>query len=248
MNGFNNPIMDPFQDNSWTDLLDYTNFIDDVATSTDICWSNDQIGGGGGGNCSSGAEVDASLIEVSAQEEEWAEKNCTRKRVRGDSCSKVGGTKACREKLRREKLNERFLELSSVLEPGRPPKTDKLSILGDAIRVMSQLKAESEEHKENNQKLQDEIKTLKSEKNELREEKQVLKEDRDRIEQQLKCVSGSSSSPAGGFMPAAPPLYHHSGVNKMPMYPSYGYLPMWHYLPPSSVDTSQDQHLRPPAA
>ncbi|XP_058196860.1 transcription factor bHLH34-like [Rhododendron vialii] len=32
---------------------------------------------------------------------------------------------------------EEFLELSSLLEPGRPPKNDKLAILGDAIQVAS---------------------------------------------------------------------------------------------------------------
>ncbi|XP_047317487.1 transcription factor bHLH104-like [Impatiens glandulifera] len=225
--------MNPLDDTSWRDLLDYTNFIDDAPTSSDICWANDQI---------SGAEVDASFIEVTPQEEQGTERNCPRKRARGDSSSKVG-TKACRERLRREKLNERFLELSSILEPGRPPKTDKLSILGDAIRVLGQLKEESEEYKETNQKLQEEIKTLKLEKNELREEKQVLKADREMIEHQLK----SASAGPAGFMQGHPAPYH-SGLNKMPIYPSYGFVPMWHYLPPSTVDISQDKHLRPPAA
>lgn len=51
--------------------------------------------------------------------------------------------------------------MSGVLEPGRPVKTDKLAILGDAIRVVNQLKTESQEYKEMNEKLLDEIKTLK---------------------------------------------------------------------------------------
>lgn len=55
----------------------------------------------------------------------------------------------------------RFSELSAVLEPGRPVKSDKLAILGDAIRVVNQLKTESEEYKEMNEKLLEEIKTLK---------------------------------------------------------------------------------------
>lgn len=42
----------------------------------------------------------------------------------------------------------RFCELSSVLEPGRPVKTDKPAILDDAIRVLSQLKTEAQELKE----------------------------------------------------------------------------------------------------
>ena len=55
----------------------------------------------------------------------------------------------------------RFLELSSVLEPGRPPKADKVAILGDAIRVLNQLRAESLEFRETNDKLLEEIKSLK---------------------------------------------------------------------------------------
>lgn len=55
----------------------------------------------------------------------------------------------------------RFLELSSILEPGRPPQTDKLAVLGDAIRVVNHLRAESQEFKETNEKLVEEIKSLK---------------------------------------------------------------------------------------
>lgn len=55
----------------------------------------------------------------------------------------------------------RFMDLSSVLEPGRTPKTDKLVILDDAIRVVNQLRGEAHELKETNQKLLEEIKSLK---------------------------------------------------------------------------------------
>ncbi|KAK4482450.1 hypothetical protein RD792_009607 [Penstemon davidsonii] len=163
-------------------------------------------------------------------------------RGRSDPCSRVG-TKACRERLRREKLNDRFTELYAILEPGRPVKTDKLAILSDAIRVLNQLKTESLEHKEMSEKLLEEIKTLKAEKNELREEKLVLKADKERMELQLKTKSISPT----GFMQAHPPMYQ-AEANKMPIFPSYGYVPMWQYLPPSTRDTSQDHELRPPAA
>jgi hypothetical protein len=55
----------------------------------------------------------------------------------------------------------RFQDLSSVLEPGRPAKTDKPAILDDAIRVLNQLKNEAQELKETNEKLLEEIKSLK---------------------------------------------------------------------------------------
>lgn len=67
---------------------------------------------------------------------------------------------------------------------------------------------------------------LQAEKNELREEKAKLKEDKERIEQQLN-------------------MYE---AKKVPMLPSYGFVPMWQYLPSSVRDTTVDHVLRPPAA
>jgi len=55
----------------------------------------------------------------------------------------------------------RFLELSSILEPGRPPKTDKVAILSDAARVVVQLRNETERLKEMNDELQGKVKELK---------------------------------------------------------------------------------------
>ncbi|XP_049354364.1 transcription factor bHLH104-like, partial [Solanum verrucosum] len=125
------------------------------------------------------------------------------------------GNKACRERLRREKLNKRFSDLCSVLEPIRAVKTDKMAKLGD----LNQLKTESEEYKEMNQKL---IKTLKvrNDFNELREEKLALqREDGARVE-------------SASFIPPHPAAYQPDG-----------HVPMWQYLQPSSLDTSQDHKL-----
>lgn len=55
----------------------------------------------------------------------------------------------------------RFVDLSAVLEPGRPAKTDKPAILDDAIRVLTQLRAETQELTQTNEKLLEEIKSLK---------------------------------------------------------------------------------------
>lgn len=87
-----------------------------------------------------------------------------------------------------------------------------------------------------------------AEKNELREEKLVLKADKERIEKQLKSLA---IAPAGFMAPpvaAAAAAAYQAGVNKMAVYPNYGYIPMWQYLPQSARDTSQDHELRPPAA
>ncbi|KAK2400127.1 hypothetical protein P8452_07141 [Trifolium repens] len=220
------------------DFLDYSNFID-PSPPTDFLWSNP----------SASTEIDfasvSTEIDIPSGAVACQEEN-TRKRGRAESCYK-SGTKACREKLRREKLNERFCDLSSVLEPGRPVRTDKPAILDDAIRVLNQLKTEAQELKETNEKLLEEIKCLKAEKNELREEKLVLKADKEKIEKQLKTMP-PPISPAG-FMPPHPmAAAYQAGVNKMAVYPNYGYIPMWQYLPQSARDTSQDHELRPPAA
>ncbi|KAK9269445.1 hypothetical protein L1049_001219 [Liquidambar formosana] len=67
----------------------------------------------------------------------------------GTVCTEMG----CKRK--------RFLDLSSVLEPGKPAKTDKSAILSDAIHVLNQLRTEAEELKDKNEKLQEDIKSLK---------------------------------------------------------------------------------------
>lgn len=218
--------MDLLDDSSCWDFIDH-NFIDDNAISTDFLWSYQ----------SPGTEIDFSAGATASQD-----KQSTCKRSRSDSFPNPG-SKACRERLRRERINGRFSDLCSVLEPGRPAKTDKSAILDDAIRALNQLKAEAAELKEANEKLSEELKVLKAEKNELREEKLVLKADKERMEMQVKSMV---MSPAG-FMPPHAAAYP-AGVNKMAVFPSYGFVPMWQYMPPSVRDTSQDHELRPPAA
>ncbi|XP_074284655.1 transcription factor bHLH34-like [Silene latifolia] len=174
----------------------------------------------------------------SAGDEREFEKQCL-KRKRIDTCSNLK-TKACRERERRELLNTSFSALSSILEPGRAAKTDKLAIVNDAIRVVKQLRTEAEEYREENKKLESEIQSLKAEKNELREEKLALKSEKEKMELQLKTMP---VVPSPGLIPS-----YHVGASKMELYPSYGMYPMWHYLPPSTRDTSHDHELRPPAA
>ncbi|KAK6161325.1 hypothetical protein DH2020_004706 [Rehmannia glutinosa] len=212
--------VDSFDENCWCDLIDYSSLLDDVAPPDDLCLnSQPQLKNGG-------VTLDVSLSGTTSQVTDSAERECATPK-------------------------KRFLELSAILEPGRPVKTEKSAILGDAIRFLNQLKTESQEYAEMNKRLLEEINSLKvrhdidaaAEKNELREEKLVLKADKEKIEQQLKtmCI------PRTGFMPAHPPVYQ-AEINKVPMIPSYGFVPMWHYLPPSARDTSQDHELRPPAA
>lgn len=53
------------------------------------------------------------------------------------------------------------MELVSILEPGRPPKTDKAAILVDVLRMVNQLRSESHKLKDSNSRLREKIKELK---------------------------------------------------------------------------------------
>ncbi|KAK4850991.1 hypothetical protein QYF36_011583 [Acer negundo] len=189
------------------------------------------------------AEIDASLGDSDGFKETGS-----KKRVRTESCSGTS-SKACREKLRRDRLNDKFMELGSILEPGRPPKTDKAAILIDAVRMVTQLRGEAQKLKDSNSGLQEKIKELKAEKNELRDEKQRLKAEKEKLEQQVKAMNAQPS-----FLhppPAIPAAFAAQGQapgNKLVPFISYPGVAMWQFMPPASVDTSQDHVLRPPVA
>ncbi|KAG8365032.1 hypothetical protein BUALT_Bualt18G0060800 [Buddleja alternifolia] len=189
-------------------------------------------------------EIDGSFGESDAQKESGS-----KKRGRTESCA-PSNSKACREKQRRDKLNDKFLELGAILEPGRPPKTDKAAILVDAARMVTQLRGEAQKLKDSNSNLQEKIKELKAEKNELRDEKQRLKAEKEKLEQQVKTMS----APQPGFLsapPAIPAAYAaqgQGGPNKLVPIISYPGVAMWQFMPPAAIDTSQDHVLRPPVA
>lgn len=172
----------------------------------------------------------------------------SRKRLRPGSCI-ASGSKACREKMRRDRLNDRFLELGSILDPGRPPKMDKAIILSDAVRMVSQLRGEAQKLKESKENLQEKINELKAEKNELRDEKQKLKAEKENLERQVKALNTQP-----GFLPHPPaipaPFSAGGQVAGSKLVPFVGYpgVSMWQFMPPTAVDTSQDHVLRPPVA
>ncbi|KAK6132961.1 hypothetical protein DH2020_033252 [Rehmannia glutinosa] len=172
----------------------------------------------------------------------------SKKRGRTESCA-PSSSKACREKQRRDRLNDKFIELGALLEPGRPPKTDKAAILVDAVRMVTQLRGESQKLKDSNSNLQEKIKELKAEKNELRDEKQRLKAEKEKLEQQLKTMN----APQPGFLPGPPAMpaafaTQSQAGNKLVPIISYPGVAMWQFMPPAAVDTSQDHVLRPPVA
>lgn len=196
------------------------------------------------GSSSVGVEIDGSLGDSEGLKESGSKKR-GRSESRGASSSK-----ACREKQRRDRLNDKFVELGSILEPGRPPKTDKAAILIDAVRMVNQLRGEAQKLKDSNSSLQEKIKELKAEKNELRDEKQRLKTEKEKLEMQLK---GMNAQP--GFLPPPPAIpaaafaaQGQAPGNKLVPIISYPGVAMWQFMPPAAVDTSQDHVLRPPVA
>lgn len=177
------------------------------------------------------------------------------KRSRSESCGRPT-SKACREKVRRDKLNDRFLELGTTLDPGKPVKSDKAAILSDATRMVTQLRAEAQQLKDTNESLEDKIKELKTEKDELRDEKQKLKVEKETLEHQMKLLTATPAyMPHPAMMPspfAQAPMapFHAHGQGQKMMMPFVGYpgYPMWQFMPPSEVDTSKDSEACPPVA
>ncbi|GFP97076.1 transcription factor ilr3 [Phtheirospermum japonicum] len=175
-----------------------------------------------------GVEIDRSLGESDVPKETG-----TKKRSRTEACA-TSSSKACREKLRRDKLNDGFIELAALLEPGRPPKTDKSAILADAVRMVTQLRGDAQKLKDSNSNLQDKIKELK-----------------ENLEQQLKTMNAPQPSFLPG-PPAMPAAFASQGQaaagNKLVPIISYPGVAMWQFMLPAAVDTSQDHVLRPPVA
>ncbi|KAI6690502.1 hypothetical protein NL676_027330 [Syzygium grande] len=222
---------------------EHTNWIYDCGLIDDIDAAADgpfQVSGSGfswpdqppnGSSSIFSTEIDGSFGESDGVKE-----NGSKKRVRTESCG-ASSSKACREKLRRDRLNDKFLELASILEPGKPPKTDKA------------LRGEAQKLKDSNSSLQEKIKELKAEKNELRDEKQRLKAEKEKLEHQLKAMSTQPSFlPPPPAIPAAFATQGQAPGNKLVPFIGYPGVAMWQFMPPAAVDTSQDHVLRPPVA
>ncbi|CAI0468082.1 unnamed protein product [Linum tenue] len=182
-------------------------------------------------------------FNVPLENSDCVKESGSRKRARDESSNAPAPprSKACREKMRRDRLNDRFMELSAILEPGKPPKVDKSAILVDAARMVTQLRGEAVKLKESN-----------AEKNELRDEKQRLKTEKEQLESQVKAIS----TPPAGYLPHPHPMAAAAfaaaapgpmGGKFMP-YVGYPQVSMWQFMPPAAVDTSQDHSIRPPVA
>ncbi|OMO80564.1 hypothetical protein CCACVL1_12908 [Corchorus capsularis] len=237
-------MVSPESSNYWSHF-DYGNLMDDVPVSdgpySGFSWSTQPV--------NAPTNVVSAEIDGALGDSDCIKESGSKKRVRPESCNGTS-SKACREKLRRDRLNDKFMELGAILEPGRPPKTDKAAILIDAVRMVTQLRGETQKLKDSNSGLQERIKELKAEKNELRDEKQRLKAEKERLEQQLKVMNAQPSfmAPAPAIPAAFAAAQGQAPGNKLVPFIGYPGVAMWQFMPPAAVDTSQDHVLRPPVA
>ncbi|KAL2329167.1 hypothetical protein Fmac_022594 [Flemingia macrophylla] len=171
--------------------------------------------------------------------------------------------KADREKLRKDRLNEQFVELGNILDPVRP-KNDKATILGDTIQLLKDLTSQVSKLKDEYTALNEESCELCQEKNDLREEKASLKLDiemlNNQYQQQLRIMSPWSAMDHSIMLPSyrypvpmpispAPiamqpyPFYanHHSGIIPNPCSTFVPYL-----VPSTLVEHQSTQQIPPP--
>ncbi|KAF6137636.1 hypothetical protein GIB67_024415 [Kingdonia uniflora] len=145
--------------------------------------------------------------------------------------------KADREKLRRDRLNEQFLDLGNTIDPDRP-KNDKATILTDTIQILKDLTSQVNKLKAEYSTLSEESRELTQEKNELREEKVALKSDVDNLnvqyQQSLRVMFPWASMDSSVVM--GPPSYPYP----MPIPVPAGPIPMHPSLQPFPFFTNQN--------
>ncbi|KAK3120468.1 hypothetical protein QOZ80_9AG0688170 [Eleusine coracana subsp. coracana] len=100
--------------------------------------------------------------------------------------------KAEREKLKRDQLNDLFLELHSMLDLDRQ-NSGKASVLGDAARVLRDLLTQVESLRKEQSALLCERQYVSSEKNELLEENTTIKARISELQNELRTRMGNNS-------------------------------------------------------
>ncbi|KAK4802305.1 hypothetical protein SAY86_000508 [Trapa natans] len=153
--------------------------------------------------------------------------------------------KADREKLRRDRLNEHFVELGNTLDPDRP-KNDKATILTDTIQLLKELTAEVNKLKAEYAALTEESHELTQEKNYLKEERTSLKSDVENLN--IQCQHRSRAMFPWGpedhsvvMGPTLPPSYPFP----MPMAMPSGPIPVHPTIPPYTFFTAPNPNIIP---
>ncbi|CAI5978633.1 unnamed protein product [Closterium sp. NIES-65] len=133
------------------------------------------------------------------------------KRPREDAVE-ASSSKANREKMRRDRLNDRFVELARSLEGSGQARADRGSILADAVRVLAQLRAETAQLRGSAEQMKEQIRELKAEKSELREEKARLQANKQQLEEQVRRMAASGAAQSTAATSAAAPSAAGSGA------------------------------------
>mmetsp|Transcript_13764 Transcript_13764/g.29627 ORF Transcript_13764/g.29627 Transcript_13764/m.29627 type:complete len:304 (-) Transcript_13764:551-1462(-) len=150
------------------------------------------------------------------------------KKAKSDT-NQAARNKACREKARREKINERFIELAKLIEPGKEPKTDKPTILGDAIKYVQQLTVENHQLRQLNKFLEERVAQYEKERGHQLYQQSLMMQGMGgqaapMMMQQGMCASGASTS--SQFMPppmqpTGPMMMHPGAPNPMQPFPAF---------------------------
>lgn len=122
--------------------------------------------------------------------------------------------KAEREKLKRDQLNDLFVELGSMLDLDRQ-NTGKATVLGDAARVLRDLITQVESLRQEQSALVSERQYVSSEKNELQEENSSLKSQISELQTEL-CARMRSSSLSQTSIGMSDPATHQQMWSSIP--------------------------------
>jgi hypothetical protein len=177
--------------------------------------------------------------------------------------------KSRREKLRREALNDRFMELSALLDPTAvgPFKTEKATIVTEAAWVIKQLRAELAKLSATLEAMQESNLALKKETSCVAADKAALQQDKAKLQHQLYYFMSSmpfAAPPPGAVFASIPGACHsprgasalvaQQNVNAVKLAPNHlaaGTMPFMWSLPPlvvQSTTAEEDARLRAPVA
>ncbi|KAG8090565.1 hypothetical protein GUJ93_ZPchr0011g28372 [Zizania palustris] len=124
--------------------------------------------------------------------------------------------KAEREKLKRDQLNDLFIELSSMLDPDRQ-NSGKATVLGDAARVLRDLVSQVESLRKEQSALLTEHQYVSSEKNELQEENITLRAQILELHNELCARMGNNSLNLSNLAVSHPVANNSSNSATQPM-------------------------------
>ncbi|KAL3631630.1 hypothetical protein CASFOL_024614 [Castilleja foliolosa] len=168
--------------------------------------------------------------------------DCRMEAEANDSITARKVQKADREKLRRDRLNEQFMELGNTLDPDRP-KNDKASILTESIQMLKDLTAQVDKLKSEYSALTEESRELTQEKNDLREEKASLKSEIENLNAQ--CLQRTRTMYPWAGMDHSVVMHPSSYPFPMPVPMPAGSIPMHPSLQPYPFYGNQNPAVVP---